>query len=156
MPVGNRSQWSRTKLFQSRIPNTRIPPKETNVSPQVKTYCQDPFPGGGQTRNLGTRIVTTNEPPKRACASRLAIRILVSISIAICDACPLRTVPDLRRCGLRRVGDRYALSLSLRSSCALMATITVLADINAAPIAGESKIPNGRKRPAAAGMARML
>ena len=36
-----------------------------------------------------------------------------------------------------------------------MATITVLADIKAAPIAGESSTPNGRNTPAAADMAMM-
>jgi len=43
-----------------------------------------------------------------------------------------------------------------RSSCALMATITVLADMRIAAIAGESTMPRDASTPAASGMATML
>ena len=43
-----------------------------------------------------------------------------------------------------------------RSSCALIATITVLRDISTAPIAGDSTIPRPARTPAASGMATTL
>ena len=43
-----------------------------------------------------------------------------------------------------------------RKSCALIATMTVLADIRIAPTAGESTMPRLASNPAASGMATML
>lgn len=43
-----------------------------------------------------------------------------------------------------------------RKSCALRATITVLADIRMAPTAGWSTMPHGASTPAASGIAAML
>jgi len=54
------------------------------------------------------------------------------------------------------VVPRSFYSFARRSSCALIATITVLADIKTAPTAGESTNPHGARRPAASGMATML
>ncbi len=47
-------------------------------------------------------------------------------------------------------------SLARLRSCALIDTITVLADISTAPTAGASKIPNPARRPAASGIATTL
>jgi len=47
-------------------------------------------------------------------------------------------------------------SSALRSSCALMATMTVLADISTAPTAGDSTNPQRASSPAASGMAMTL
>ena len=59
-----------------------------------------------------------------------------------------------RSCHRSCFSSRY--SCALRRSCALIATITVLADINTAPTAGESTKPSGARTPAASGMAKML
>lgn len=58
----------------------------------------------------------------------------------------------------RSVPNEHALPYSLvrRSSWALMATITVLADISTAPSAGDSTTPREAKTPAASGIATML
>src|SRR5262245_59771328 len=47
-------------------------------------------------------------------------------------------------------------SLTRRSSCALTATTTVLADINTAPTAGDSRMPCDASTPAESGIATML
>ncbi len=53
------------------------------------------------------------------------------------------------------IGDHPERSARLRN-WALIATMTVLADINTAPTAGESKIPIGARTPAASGSANTL
>ena len=54
-----------------------------------------------------------------------------------------------------RSGGRFHSSAFFRN-CALMATITVLADMNTAPSAGVSRMPHDARTPAARGMAKML
>jgi len=46
--------------------------------------------------------------------------------------------------------------IARRSSCALIATTTVLPDMRTAPIAGDRTTPHGARTPAASGMANML
>ena len=55
-----------------------------------------------------------------------------------------------------RRGPTGLQSFARRSSCALIATITVLSDISTAPTAGESRMPARANTPAARGMAMML
>src|SRR5690606_33854469 len=67
----------------------------------------------------------------------------------------LRAIALARReAGVAEAGRHY--SFAVRSSCALIATITVLADIRIAPTAGASSMPAHASTPAASGMARML
>ena len=51
---------------------------------------------------------------------------------------------------------QFPQSVTRRSVWALMATITVLADMSTAPIAAGNTIPHGASTPAASGMATML
>ena len=66
----------------------------------------------------------------------------------------------LPRCGDRSFSitnrKRLAYSTARRSSCALMATITVLSDMSTAPRAGVKRIPQPWSTPAASGMATIL
>ena len=47
-------------------------------------------------------------------------------------------------------------SFARRSSCALAATMIVLADMRTAPTAGDRRMPHGASTPAASGIATML
>ncbi len=53
-------------------------------------------------------------------------------------------------------GSRETQIRARRSSCALIATTTVLADMSTAPSAGDRTIPYAASNPAASGMATML
>jgi hypothetical protein len=57
---------------------------------------------------------------------------------------------------LKRAACPPLYSLARRSSCALIATMTVLADISTAANAGGSRIPLDARTPAAKGIATML
>src|SRR5215216_1685381 len=67
-----------------------------------------------------------------------------------------KKTPDFRSlfCNVNYVSETYR--LTLRNNCALIATTIVLTDISNAPTAGESRIPQLAKTPAANGMATML
>jgi hypothetical protein len=68
------------------------------------------------------------------------------------------TLPLLNRRAVSRecIASSGRQSRTRRSSCALIATMTVLADISTAPIAGDNTKPLDANTPAASGIATML
>lgn len=70
----------------------------------------------------------------------------LAVILSSLDGSPYKTRP------IYYTSERFA----RRKVCAFNATITVLRDMNRAPIAGDSKNPNGARIPAANGSATIL
>ncbi len=98
------------------------------------------------------------KPTPQRVASLFGQRFQRSVS-GVSGPCSLspRTRNSRKTPKLDARAERYHVSdIDRRSSCALMATITVLSDISAAPTAGDSTKPQRARSPAASGMATML
>jgi hypothetical protein len=153
-PGLQRSTYS-TSLVSPREKNARSLRPSAHKAP-IELWIRDQPTNPADQRTFGA-----NNPPNvrdQGCRDPAGMPHTTSRSMGVfsrvCSVHHTRGRTTLHRTGASRQGPVY--SLARRNSWALIATMTVLADIKTAANAGGSRIPRDTRTPAASGIATML